>query len=57
MLKMQIYSTVFYNIALKLFLFWYTHIDEDPLQSAGPRALFYLISIIPQISTKDFDTL
>ena len=26
---------------------------SDPLQSAGPRALFYPISIMPQIFTKD----
>ena len=26
---------------------------SDPLQSAGSRALFYPISIMPQISTKD----
>ena len=26
---------------------------SDPLQSAGSRALFYPISIMPQISTED----
>ena len=52
-LKYTIKATEMFHGKRKLTLILGAKPGLDPLQSAGSRALFYLISIMRQISTKD----